>query len=387
MPRKKLVIVTNLFPNALEPTRGVYIDQLVDRLKDYFDITVVAPVAWRPRFMISKERRLPFLEQRKGTDVFHPRHLVIPKTLRLTYAFFMFLRLYPLLRKLKREGRCDCISAHWIYPDGVAAAMVAGRLRIPVFLHSLGCDINDYTTYFWRRVQIKRAAKSAVAVVTKSRALARSVVKLDVDESKVCVAPNGVDRSKFKPGSKNDARVALGISETQRILLYVGNFNVEKNVGVLIAAFAAASQGRSMPPALYLVGDGPQREYLESLVAKAGIEENVHFLGRRPHEEIAQFYHAADHLGLPSLREGCPNVVLEALASGLPIIASDVGGVPEIVTEEFGVLVPPTDHDAWVAALNKLFDEAPKQVESFDWPSWEDNATEVARIISSGLAR
>jgi glycosyltransferase involved in cell wall biosynthesis len=382
MRKQKIVVVTNLYPNSKEPTRGTFVKQLVDQLANRYDIVVIAPLPWRPgRSRI--DHSLSVEQRSDSVEVVHPRHLVIPKILRFTYSAFMFLSIFPLLRRLKNEGRCDFISAHWIYPDGVASAMAAKILGLPVYLHAMGCDINEYTKYRLRRVQIVAAMHSANAVVTKSAALAGCVQALGVAMEKIFVVPNGVDRGKFQTGDKQEARDELGISSGIFSFLYVGNFNQEKNVGLLIRAFAGLDADEKSMAHLYLVGDGPEREMLEELVVDLGVRSRVSFLGRQPHHVLQSYYQASDCFALPSLREGCPNVLLEALACGVPVIASKVGGVPEIVTGENGVLVESDDHDAWIAALQSAISNPPARVQDFQWPTWEDNARALEQIFTS----
>jgi len=380
MQKQKLVVVTNLYPNSDEPTRGAFVRQLVDRLASCYDIVVIAPLPWRPRWTGGAQG--PSVAPDVGVEVLHPRHLVIPKIFRFTYAALMFLSIFPLLRRLKKEGRCDFISAHWVYPDGVASAMAARFLRIPVFLHAMGCDINEYTRYYLRRVQIVMAMRAANGVITKSQALASRVSDLGIEAAKVYVVPNGVNSDRFQPGDKQEARKEVGMPANEFSLLYVGNFNQEKNASLLVRAFAAAMADKKQPVHLYLVGDGPERAMLEKMVNDLSISDQVSFLGRQPHHVLQSYYQASDNIALPSLREGCPNVLLEALACGLPVIASNVGGVPEIVTAENGVLVDSDDLDAWVAALRSAVSNPPIRVQHFQWPTWEDNARELERIFN-----
>lgn len=381
MRKQKIVVVTNLYPNGKEPTRGTFVKQLVEQLAKHSDIVVVVPLPWRPGWLAS-DHELRVEQRIDNVEVVYTRHLVIPKILRFTYSFFMFLSIFPLLRRLKSEGRCDFISAHWMYPDGVASTMAAKLLKLPVYLHAMGCDINEYAEYRLRRVQIVSAMHSANAVVTKSSALAARVRELGVAAEKIFVVPNGVDRGTFQTGDKQEARKALAIPSEKFSYLYVGNLNHEKNVGLLIRALSGLAVDEQSKAHLYLVGDGPEREMLENLVVDLGVKKRVSFVGRQPHHVLQAYYQASDCFALPSLREGCPNVLLEALACGLPVIASDVGGVPEIVTGENGVLVKSNDEAAWVAALRSVLHTPPARVQNFQWPTWEDNAGALQKIFT-----
>ena len=306
---------------------------------------------------------------------------MIPKALRATYSIFMFFRLFPLLRHLRNEGRCDLISAHWLYPDGVASAAAARLLEIPIYLHAMGSDINEYSKFFLRRIQIVKAIESADAIITKSRALASRVLDLGVSKTQIHTVPNGIDRSIFYPGDKDEARKLLNIPGDSFSILYVGNFNKEKNVSLLIRAFAEVVKVRPKAK-LLLVGDGPERKMLERLAANNVSGGNIIFAGRQAHHSLRRFYQAADCFALPSTKEGCPNVLLEALSCGLSVIASNVGGVPEIVTQEYGKLVESGNLEEWVQALESAVSNPPGPVAKFEWPSWADNADLLKEIFS-----
>jgi len=378
--KQKIVVVTNLYPNSLEPTRGTFVKQLVARLASRYEIVVIAPLPWRPGW--PGKSKVSSTERIDGIEIFHPRYLVIPKILRATYGISLFLRIFPLLRRLKKEGRCDFISAHWLYPDGVASTMAARLLQLPVYVHAMGCDINEYAKFHLRRIQIVRAMRSANAVITKSAALASRVQELGIAPANINVVPNGIDRHRFLPGDKQEARRALEIPADIFSFLYIGNFNQEKNVSLLIRAFAKAVENMSLPAHLYLVGDGPEREKLEGLVTNLAIRSRVTFAGRQSHQMLRTYYQAADCFALPSLREGCPNVLLEALACGLPVIASRVGGVPEIVTAGRGALIESGNLEEWCRAVTEALANPPERVSNFQWPSWEDNATALEQIFA-----
>ncbi len=384
MTRRKIVVLTNLFPNAKEPGRGTFIRQLVQRLNQDFSITVVAPLPWRPGWRTRSG--VPEHEVIDGVPVYHPRHLVIPKILRFTYAYFMSLAIYPLLKKLQSAGDCEFISAHWVYPDGVAAVKVARRLKIPISVHCLGCDINDYTRYWLRRIQIAKALSRADAVVAKSRDLARQASELGAGD-RVKLIPNGLDREKFRPGDKAQARQALELEPSKAVLLYVGNFNIEKNVVTLINGFAAAQSAGIRDTELVLVGDGPESSRIQAAIEQGGLQGQVRLVGRQPHDVIGQYYHAADFLCLPSLREGCPNVVLEALGSGLPVLAAKVGAVPDIIGEGQGATVWPNTSQNWAATIKSALDQPLYRVDDFDWPSWEQNAASVRDVILQAIGQ
>ncbi len=151
--KQHIVVVSNLYPNRDEPNRGVFIRQLTENLTKHYEISVVSPVPWRPKWWYSLRgiKSLPSQDTLSGIDVYYPRHVVIPKILRFTYGWLMQVPLSIVLKSIHLQKKIDLISAHWVYPDGFAAVKVANNLNVPVTVHALGCDINEYTKTRFRR--------------------------------------------------------------------------------------------------------------------------------------------------------------------------------------------------------------------------------------------
>jgi glycosyltransferase involved in cell wall biosynthesis len=215
------------------------------------------------------------------------------------------------------------------------------------------------------------------------------VVELGIASEKVLVQYNGVDGERFRLDSKGDARQRLGYTGAGQLLCYVGNLLPEKGPDILINGFKVLTE--KMPDRgtdLVVLGDGPLMRPLKSLIHAYGFEGRVRLLGRRPHAEVAAWMSAADVLCLPSLREGCPNVVLEALASGRPVVASNVGGVPELLDKDNGLLVPPGQPqllgEALAAAVSR--DWCPEHLRStVPCLSWRDFGARLHRVLHSAV--
>jgi glycosyltransferase involved in cell wall biosynthesis len=250
------------------------------------------------------------------------------------------------------------LDAHYLWPDGVAAAALAQELRVPFTLTARGSDLNLLAEDRGIAARIAGAAARAAGCWAVSRALAeRFAVVAGLPRERIVVVRNGVDLERFRPGDQAAARAELGLPAGGRLVLGVGRLVPAKG-------FAVAAAALSDLPAdvqLVLVGDGPQR----AAIATAG-GARVRCLGALPPDRVAVAYRAADVLVLPSEREGWPNVVTEALASGLRVVATRVGGIPEIlgdggrVEPVLGALVPPHDVAALAAALRTVL-AAPAQ--------------------------
>jgi glycosyltransferase involved in cell wall biosynthesis len=265
------------------------------------------------------------------------------------------------------RGPINVIDAHYFYPDGVAAAQVAERLGIPFVVTARGSDINVIAEFAKPRQMIVEAAHRAKMVIAVSEALKRSLVGLGVDEGKIEVLRNGVDLTFFCPGDRVALRDKLGFDST--MFISVGALKEAKGHDVAIRSLA------HIPGAsLTVIGGGPFENELKSLATSLGLESRVDFAGRLSADELLDYYQAADALLLVSRREGMPNVVLESLACGTPVIAADVGGIREVVSDPaMGELLsdrrPQSLATAWRSLMQRGIDRGTirKRAECLSW--------------------
>ncbi len=345
--RIELLLITTLFPNSQEPNRGIFNYHLVKELQDWCNVTVIAPIPWFPKANFLRHfsnwhrtSQLRGKEQIRGIDVYHPRYLAIPKLSGFLRALSLYFTLERVIRKIRGERSFDLINAHWIFPDGVAAVKVSKKLRLPIIVTGHGTDVNLYLTYSLRRVQIRDALQKTDVVSVVSPELKKKIVELSISEHKVRVIPNGVDSERFTPTDKASCRRRLGLPSDRKIVLFVGKLDTVKGIEYLLEATAeirAACQNLFIA----IVGDGPLYQSLIRKTQELDLTGLVTFFGAKPHEEIPLWMNSCDLFCLPSLREGWPCVIMEALACGKPVVASRVGGVPEIVNEKNGFLVEP----------------------------------------------
>ena len=347
----KVLIITNAFPNSIEETRGIFTYQIVKALQRKCHVEVVAPLPWLPPFLRNMaaarypHANVPVKETIGDITVYHPRYLVIPKILGFFHAVFLFFPLLKLVKKISKHENFELINAHWLFPDGVAAVWVGKMLKKPVVLTGLGCDVNLYSTMLLRRFQIIRALHQAAGITVVSNNMKRRIVSLGIGGERVAVIPNGVNLELFDVMERKKARNSLEFSSESRIVLTIGSQDEVKGTKYLIEAFDMLRTRKIEPLLLILIGDGPLRRSLVTMSKELGICESVVFLGKKPHRELPLWLNAADVFCLPSLREGYPNVVLEALACGVPVAATDVGGIPEMINDN-GILSPPGDSKA-----------------------------------------
>jgi len=295
----------------------------------------------------------------------------------------LFAATLPLIRQYKRIADFDLIDAHYFYPDGVAAVLLGQALGKPVVITARGTDVNLIPRYFIPRRLIRYAARYAAGIIAVSQALKDAMVALGIAPERIAVLRNGVDLEMFRPGDREAARTALGTGGPT--LLSVGHLIERKGHDLTIAALSRL-QGHP----LLIAGDGPERARLRALASALGVADRVRFLGSVPHQELANLYTAADALVLSSSREGWPNVLLEAMACGTPVIASAIWGNPEIVSRpEAGLLTRARTPDGIAEAVQALLRAPPSRQATRSFAerfSWDDTSAGQLRLFERILA-
>jgi glycosyltransferase involved in cell wall biosynthesis len=397
MFKPKVLAYTTLFPNSIQPLWGHFVLERMRYLVPFADVTVIAPVPYFPR--ISLHRRwfefasVPRTEHLVGLEVDHPRYVVLPKVGMSTHAFSMFLGSLPQVRKRFKAHNYDLIDAHYVYPDGYAAVMLGAKFRRPVVVSARGSDINAFSELTTIRPMIRQVLRRADALVAVSQDLKKRMVKLGCPSEKITVIENGVDTERFKPLPKPESRYKLGLPEARPIVLSVGHLKEVKGFDLLIDATNSLRQS-SMNPLLVIVGEGTCRNRLERQIAKLNLKDNVWLVGSRPHAELPFWYSAADLFCSASSSEGWPNVLFEAMACGLPVVAPRAWSAPEIiVSESIGFLAERNPQDfasALAHALSKRWniDAIVAYARSHDWNNVARRISDLySNVLIAGRAR
>ncbi len=385
----RIVTFTNLFPSSVTPTHGLFVRDRMRRVvrAGGFDWTVVAPVPQVPlplRFGAYRTwAKVPAQETSEGVTVHHPRFFHLPGLSARRQADAVREGSRELMRELC-QGADVVVDAHYLWPDGVAAAELAQELGVPYVLTARGTDVNVLAQDPRIGARIAAVARGARACLAVSDALAaRFAEAAELPRDGVATSRNGVDLVRFSPGDRAAARAELGLPADGAIALGVGRLVAGK--GFATAARAAARRDDLQ---LVLVGEGDQRGAIEA--AGAG---RVVFLGAQPPERVAVAYRAADLLVLPSEREGWPNVVTEALASGLPVVSTRVGGVPQILGErpplQLGAMVEPGDSDGFADAVDAVLaaERDPARVRAFaERYGWHEPVAQLVKLFGGEAA-
>ncbi len=387
----RLLTFSTLYPNSARPNHGIFVENRLRHLVAGGEVssTIVAPVPWFPsqsqRFgQWSIHSQVSATENRHGMTVHHPRYLVIPKFGMSAAPFLLYRAALPAVRRMLASGQAfDAIDAHYVYPDGVAAVWLGQALGLPTVVTARGTDINLIPHYAIPRRLIRRAIAEAAALIAVSAAIKAEMVALGAAQDQVTVLRNGVETALFRPMDCTAARRALGIARPT--LLSVGLLIDRKGHHRIIEAMTRLPEFDLM-----IVGEGPERGRLAALIERLRLANRVQLLGAVPHAELPPIYSAADALVLASSREGWANVLLEAMACGTPVVASNIWGNPEVVhSPEAGVIAQENTPDGIATAVQELFAQLPARqmtrayAKQFSWDATTAGQIALFRSLCS----
>lgn len=264
----------------------------------------------------------------------------------------IFLRkMLSLLERRHIEG--DVVHAHFTWPPGYIGAKLKESLEAKLVVTGHGYDVYDLPFRSNAlREKIRYALSRADAVTTVSKPNCRILIdRLGLSERRVHLIPNGVSKI-FYPMDREEVRSKLGIPTEEKVVLSAGSLIEVKGHEYLIKALASLKN--SLEFRTFIIGQGHLMSKIRRLIRETGLENRVRLVGPRPYSEMPLWMNAADILAIPSLAEGLPTVMLEALACGTPIVGTKVGGIPDVLDGECGLLVEPGD----VRALSQAIEEA-----------------------------
>lgn len=383
----RVLVFSTLYPNAAQSNHGIFVE---NRLRHTLELggisaSVVAPVPYFPSShplfgRYARFANVPEHEVRHGIDVVHPRYLVIPKLSQLT-PYFLYRTALRIVRSLQKQGqKFDVIDAHYFYPDGVAAAWLGQKLKIPVVITGRGTDLTLIPKEAAARRKIQGAISQASAMITVCEDLRLHLLRLGATEDRTLTLRNGVDLQQFTPGDRNAARAQFASSRFTWVS--VGSLIPRKGHHITIEALA-----RSLDCNLLIAGSGPLRAELELLAGRLGVGHRVRFLGDVPHAALPGVYRAADVMVLASDREGWANVLLEAMACGTPVVATNINGTAEVVkAPAAGRLMTARNPEALLAAMNELRRNMPSSQETRSYAelfSWTQTANANKALLTA----
>jgi glycosyltransferase involved in cell wall biosynthesis len=330
--KPRVCVLTTSYPDFPGSYRGIFVWRTVHELiKRGYEISVVTPRIFRrsKRFEVNGGERIYrflFLSEEKLL-VEYDR---VPIVRMLTYMLSGFL---SCLRVIYRDN-CQLIHAHFVVPTGLIAVLVGRWMRMPVIIQVHGSDVTKYAKLNrWMAWLTAFASKKADHLIAVSDELAAILTEqFGIQPDKITVSSCGIDVTHFRPMPRNQAREQLNLPEKYSIVLFVGSLIRRKGVDILLSAIARIVAHHSRVK-LVVIGEGPLLQQLEAQALDLAIDKIVHFVGRKSNDELPFWYSAADIFVLPSLREGTPLALLEALSCEVPVIVSRAGGMVEVIED------------------------------------------------------
>lgn len=379
----KIQILSNLFPVPWAPNRAAFNRQQFENLAKSCEVRIIVIIPWLERLK-NRGKAVARINNRIAIDYIW--YLYLPKVARFLYPASLMLTLIFKIWSI-RKFQPDVLLLSWAYPDAVAGTILSRILGKPAVIKIHGSDINLHLEHSSRAAQIRWSMRKAKAVISVSKALALKLVDLGVPESKIHVIYNGVNQSMFRPMDKSVARKSLQLDDKRALLLFIGNLIPEKGCIDLLTAFEGLAAQHSNIDLVY-IGSGGSSEYINSRVEELDLRGRIRLLGSLSHDKLATWINACDLVTLPSYNEGVPNVLLEAMACGIPVVASRVGGIPEVVPEHAGLLHEPGDtielSRALLGGLNRSWDSQAIAASMGDF-TWEKNSSQVSALLRSVL--
>jgi glycosyltransferase involved in cell wall biosynthesis len=383
----RILGLTNLYPNPLQPHRAPFNRDKFQLLAEQHAVRVIAPIAWLDEFRARWKAKGAWHCERRRMDgdvvVEHPRYWYSPRIGRQFYGHSFYASVRRTFRRAVKEFQPDVVLATWAYPDGWAGVRLAREAGLPVVIQVHGSDVLLLDDCPAKRERTAEALSCADRVIAVSEDLARNVVALGARPEKVHVVYNGVDSTLFYPGPRHEARRRLGLAEAGRMVLFIGNLVPVKSIHTLLTASSLLARD-GLTHTVAIIGSGPLRDSLAQQARDLGIEHHVRFVGSLDHASLPDWYRAANVFVLPSVSEGVPNVLLEAIASGTPFVASDVGGIPEVAAGGDGTLVPPSNPGELAEAMRSVLFE-PRTFEGGPVRNGHHMAAELTEILEGVL--
>lgn len=380
-----------MFPNLVFPNNGIFVKERLKALSEIVDLNIVAPLPYFPCISLTAKYKnintVPALENCDSLHVYHPKYFLFPKYFKFLDGHLYYWSTYKFFSELIKTINPDILDFHWVYPDAFAGLMLARRYRKKIVVTIRG---NESICYFEKSLRKKKLINNLQHVdhiIAVSNDMKTKVVnEYGVCHKNVTVIPNGIQPQKFKSIDKRKAREFCGLDQDRKYVLSLSRLSHEKGLEFLFRAFAGL---HIKDVELLVVGDGPLKDHLHELAKDLGIAKRVKFIGAVAHEKTLFWYNAADVYCLPSLWEGCPNVIIESLACGTPVVSTKVGGIPDLVPDEnYGFLVPSGEAGLLAVALdnalNKPWDRQ-KIAQYGSRNTWDHVAGSVVDLFQSVL--
>ena len=393
----KVLVLSHMYPNPVNRHAGVFVhNQCKALIHAGIEIRVVSPIPSFPfYYKWNGYQKMPKKTEMEGISVqYVPTRMFPGGFFFSTYGYFYQQALQPVLKELYKEFPFDLIHCHTIFPDGNAGIRLKKHFQVPVLSTIHGSDLLLYpkrSKGVYKQTLL--ALQESDQIITVSQRLQNEAETI-WENARIQTIYNGFDPEQFQPGDQIEARRKLNLPLEKKICLFVGNLYPVKGLFDLFQAFSKLAEQTDQVQ-LVIVGDGKLKVPLQKEASKLGLQSAISFMGRRSYDEIPSWLQSADVVVLSSLSEGMPSILLESMACGKPMVATDVGGIAEILKDgETGRLVPARNPTKLAEALIELLVTHPEQVTKMGENAyrasqaftWSKNAEKVTNLYQQVLS-
>ena len=391
MPEVRVLSFSTNYPRPADKNRGLFVRSRLQHMAQLLPVKVVSPVALTDYAAHTRLKILPPARmQDQQLEVFYPRW-VYPPYGGFLNAWFLAARMIPFLRKLRREYPFDLIDSHFGHPEGIAAGLISAAMHIPFTITLRGNETMHAQApgcRWWMSWAIRRASR----IIAVAESLRQFAISMGADARLARTIPNGIDTGLFYSRGYAESRARLGIPMDRQAVVSAGYLIERKGHHRVVRALAELRRQGSQAE-LWIVG-GPGREgnfekQIHQEVSAHDLQGAVHFAGVVNQPALAEYMSAADVFCLATSREGWPNVVHEALGCGAPVVATDVGGIQDMLpSRDYGIVVPAGDPKALTAALGEALGRRWNREAIAAWGrarSWTQVAAETAETLRAAV--
>lgn len=371
----------------------MFVKERVQAMAKKSDLHIIAPVPYFPDIPLLNKldalkrytayAKVPTSETFAGLEVKHPKHKTFPKILKSYDGNFIYQSARKIALELHAKHQFDLIDGHWAYPDGYAVMKIAQELNLPYTITIRGDDISVFSDIPGRREKIITTLQNASKVIGVCKALCDRAIEVAGAGINCKVIGNGIDISRFQAIDRQQAIDQLNLAPDKKLVLSVGHLCERKGFHILIDALKKLQDSGRDDITLAIVGGaGEEGDFLNALEEKASrcLPGSVILTGAKPPTELALWYSAAKVFCLASSREGWANVLMESLACGTPVVATNIWGTPEILTQDFLGILTERDVDAFATAIDKALSinyDRQKLIDHVKTRTWDTVADEV----------
>lgn len=401
----KVLVLSHLYPNITHPNLGIFVhNQFKHIVKEDCEVRIVSPVPYVPRILWFRSKwkdygQIPEKDEIDGIPVNYPRYINLPGVwFHSLSAYSIYAGIKASVTSIMKEFKPDIIHAHMATADGYVGLILRKKYNVPLACTLRGCDINTYPSYNKLTLyQTKRLLSEADQLISVSNKLKKVAMSIEKSKRNIEVVYNGCDFHSFMHNDEDSVKIRkiCNISINDIIIIFVGRLEKEKGILELFQAFRTLGSNNDKLH-LVLVGDCVESDVKNEISKLNDLNSNVHLTGIQPHKIVFKWLKSADLFVLPSHREGLPNAVIEAMSCGLPVVATNVGGIPEIVEDgKTGILVNPKDAESLTKAIDFIINNddvatemgmaGRKKIEKEF--SWQKSAREICRIYNKVLSR